>query len=63
MAVIETTGGDTIITIPNCDCGLTGGCERCQPIVLPKHPTTFTFPSKRIRILKYDDAGNFIKEI
>lgn len=32
MARIETTGGDVYYTIPNCDCGLTGGCEKCQPL-------------------------------
>ena len=41
MARIETTGGDVYYTIPNCDCGLTGGCSKCQPgyrIVLEKCP-------------------------
>ena len=32
MARIESTGGDVCITVDNCDCGLTGGCEKCQPI-------------------------------
>jgi len=32
MARIETTGGDVYYTIPNCDCGLTGGCSKCQDI-------------------------------
>lgn len=62
----ETTGGDIILTIPNCDCGLTGGCEKCQPIVLRKNPTMFKFDPHilpPIRIYKYDDMGNFIKEI
>lgn len=35
MARIETTGGDVYYTIPNCDCDLTGGCEKCQPFILP----------------------------
>lgn len=43
----ETTGGDIIITIPNCDCGLTGGCEKCQPIILQKTPKiTYTSPNR-----------------
>ena len=38
MARIETTGGDVIITGGQCDCGLTGGCEKCKPIIISKHP-------------------------
>ena len=29
---IEDTGGNITYTIDNCDCGLTGGCWKCQPI-------------------------------
>jgi len=36
MAVYETTGGDIVITTPNCDCGCTGGCGKCQPKIIPK---------------------------
>ena len=43
----KTTGGDIIITIPNCDCGLTGGCIKCQPIILKKHIDTFVIPTPR----------------
>ncbi len=32
MARIEDTGGNITYTIDNCDCGLTGGCWKCQPI-------------------------------
>lgn len=45
MARIETTGGDVYYTIPYCDCGLTGGCEKCQPIYIPKHKSVeYIFP-------------------
>jgi len=30
----EDTAGNTTYTIPYCDCGLTGGCNKCQPIKL-----------------------------
>lgn len=46
MARIEDTGGNVTYTIDNCDCGLTGGCARCQPIVLKRPPPT-SFPSVR----------------
>ena len=36
MAKIETTGGQVTITIDNCNCGLTGGCWKCRPIILSK---------------------------
>lgn len=36
MARIETTDGDVYYTKPNCDCGLTGGCDRCQPILMQR---------------------------
>jgi len=47
MARIETTGGDVYYTIPNCDCGLTGGCSKCQPgyrIVLENRYTKYECP-------------------
>ena len=34
MARIEDTIGNATYTIPNCDCGLTGGCDNCQPLRL-----------------------------
>ena len=34
---IEDTAGNITYIIPNCDCGLTGGCEKCQPIHIPKY--------------------------
>ena len=37
MAIYELTNGDIMVTTPNCDCGLTGGCERCRPYIIPKH--------------------------
>lgn len=45
MARIEDTAGNVTYTIPNCDCGLTGGCEKCQPIYTPKHSEIeYVFP-------------------
>ncbi len=35
MARIEDTAGNVTYTIPNCDCGLTGGCWKCQPLHIP----------------------------
>jgi hypothetical protein len=32
----ELTDGTIIITVDCCDCGLTGGCEKCRPIVIQK---------------------------
>lgn len=37
MAKIEDTVGNVTYTIPNCDCGLTGGCDKCQPLCIPRH--------------------------
>ena len=33
---IEDTAGNIYIRPENCDCGLTGGCEKCRGIYLPK---------------------------
>ncbi len=45
MARIEDTGGNVTYTIYNCDCGLTGGCWKCQPMRFSKQ---FTYkPSAR----------------
>jgi len=45
MARIEDTVGNVTYTIPNCDCGLTGGCEKCQPIHIPKHKSvSYIYP-------------------
>ena len=38
MARYETTGGDVYYTIPYCDCGLTGGCNKCQPLHISAMP-------------------------
>ena len=27
----DTTGNEIPKILPNCDCGLTGGCEKCNP--------------------------------
>ncbi len=35
---IEDTAGNIYLKDFNCDCGLTGGCERCQTIFIPKFP-------------------------
>ena len=29
---IDTTGNRINEMVPNCDCGLTGGCKKCQPL-------------------------------
>ena len=29
------TAGNPVLTIVHCDCGLTGGCEKCQPQNFP----------------------------
>ena len=60
MAVIETTAGDMIIAIPNCDCGSTGGCKKCQTRILTANPSYFLrYKIKSNRIIKYDDMGKF----
>jgi hypothetical protein len=41
---IEDTGGNITYWIPNCGCGLTGGCEKCQPITIFKYPTKVVTP-------------------
>ena len=60
MARYETTGGDIIITIPNCDCGSTGGCDKCQPIVLPK-PQNYAPPFVLRRTIPFT-YQNFIHQ-
>lgn len=30
---IDTAGNKIIEMIPNCDCGLTGGCKKCNPLL------------------------------
>ncbi len=29
----DTAGNEIIRISPNCDCGLTGGCEKCNPFL------------------------------
>ena len=43
MARIEDTAGNVTYTTPNCDCGSTGGCEKCKPFILPKQVDTESF--------------------
>ena len=52
MARIEDTGGIVTYTIPNCDCGLTGGCWMCQPLHVPFIGTPY----------KIDFMGNNLRE-
>ena len=59
----ETTGGDIIITIPNCDCGLTGGCEKCQPIIISKNPTIITFLSQPLPQVKMRVIDNELFQV
>jgi len=48
MAMLKDTGGNVCYAIPYCDCGLTGGCEKCQPNVnwVPRdeYPSDTLFP-------------------
>ena len=44
MARIEDTGGTITYTIDNCDCGLTGGCWKCQPIHIPSRLNFYEAP-------------------
>ncbi len=46
MARIEDTGGNVTYTIDDCDCGLTGGCWKCQPVHIPQSKVTY-IPSPR----------------
>ena len=32
----DTAGNPIYEPIPNCDCGLTGGCEKCNPYLFPQ---------------------------
>ena len=42
---IEDTSGKVTYLITNCDCGLTGGCDKCQPIYFPEtHEEDFLAP-------------------
>jgi len=34
---IEDTAGNIYIKPGNCDCGLTGGCEKCRGVFIPKY--------------------------
>lgn len=40
---IEDTVGDVYIKPENCDWGLTGGCEKCRGVFIPKYRDTYTF--------------------
>jgi hypothetical protein len=59
MAVYETTGGDMVITIPNCDCGLTGGCEKCYPITVAAalRENTVAWKAQRILDIRQKSSG------
>ena len=35
----DTAGNPIIEIIPNCSCGLTGGCEKCNPFLGKRVPT------------------------
>ena len=43
---IEDTAGNVYIKPGNCDCGSTGGCEKCQGVYIPKHPPVIFTPIK-----------------
>jgi len=70
------TAGNVYLSIHNCDCGLTGGCPKCQTIVLPivSYPTDWIPTQKediqkkleKIRqssIERYDEAWRKLAEI
>ena len=48
MAIMTLTDGTVIITIDNCKCGLTVGCELCKPYTYKTIPTPaiITIPQK-----------------
>jgi len=50
MGRIEDTCGNVTYTIPNCDCGLTGGCDKCQSIFIPKETEIDTEPCRMLRL-------------
>ncbi len=50
---IEDTAGNVTYTFSNCDCGLTGGCEKCQPLYIPKHSVVEYKPSPRFDPAKF----------
>ena len=44
---IEDTAGNVAYIIPYCDCGLTGGCEKCQPLHMPEYNAIeYVFPEE-----------------
>jgi len=45
---IEDTGGNVTYTIDDCDCGLTGGCNKCQPLHIPNSNITYSFPVRAV---------------
>ena len=48
--------------IPFCDCGLTGGCEKCQPLIIDSSIKLITTPIDEIIKGALIDAGLFYLE-
>lgn len=45
----EDTAGNVIYTIPNCDCGSTSGCEKCQPIRISRYGYEERFLDEKLK--------------
>ena len=61
----EDTAGNATYTIPSCDCGLTGGCEKCQPMPTPKHryeEVEYVFPETREERFIDEDLRKFYEK-
>ncbi len=57
MARIEDTGGNITYTIDDCDCGLTGGCWKCQPIHIRPYPYENRFMDDKENALRVSPYG------
>jgi len=53
---IEDTVGSVTYTIPCCDCGLTSGCDKCQPIHISNTPTVEYHPVEYHPSPRFDPA-------
>ncbi len=63
MARIEDTGGNITYTIDNCDCGLTGGCWKCQPIRISRYGCDgFNFPELHEEAFMDENLKDFYRK-
>ena len=66
MGITYDTAGNMTIGFAQCDCGLTGGCEKCRPFTIPKeiHEEKFLDPNlkefyrKRGYLYRSEEANN-----